>query len=148
MDLSLIVSIIEVSNWLSSLKLLWLNTCAKIDPTGQVLATCIWVDADSLWSCGQYKDTAILWGRKRRYGKLNLFAYVYFTGYISNRSGLNSSGVKPSHRGTTILNGCKSCNGCTISYSQYHFRIFLASTITPVWVLVDDRYDIQESVIY
>ena len=118
-NLSPMVSITHVSYWLSSLEIFWIDTYASIYPTGQVLSTCIWLDAASWCSRGQYKDTAILRGRERGYGEITLFEYVYFTGYFSNRNRLNRSGLKSAHKGTTSLNSCTSYNTWTISSIQY-----------------------------
>ena len=71
-----LASVIEVSGWLILLKLLCLNKWATIDPTGQFWSTCSLVVAASLWSHGEFKKTAILQGRKRRYGKLALFISI------------------------------------------------------------------------
>ena len=104
-----------LSNWFSSLNLLWINMWARIDPTGQVWSTCIRVDASIWWIRGQYTYTAILRGREIRYGEQTFFAYIYFTFYARNRSRFNRSGQKSAHRGTTSLNSC-TC------YSQYFYR--------------------------
>ena len=114
-------SITVVSYWLIYLNLLRLNMWARIYPTGKVWSNYIRVDAGSWWISGQYKDTAILRGRKRRYGELTLFASVYFTGYFSNGSRFNRSGGEYAHRCTTSINNCTSWNICTISSSQYHY---------------------------
>ena len=111
--------IIELSNWLRSLKLLRINTWTRIDPTGQVLLTCNQVVATCWRSRRQYKDTAILRGHKKWYIELTLFASFRFTYYVSNRSKFNKSIQQSSHRGTVSLNSFTSCNSCNISSSQY-----------------------------
>ena len=112
-------SITEVSDWLISLKLLWINMWPSIEPMGQVWSTCIWVDVASWWIRSQCKDTDILWGPESWKGKLTLFSSVYFTGYVRNRIIFNSSGNKFAHRGATSIKGFTSCNSWTISSIQY-----------------------------
>ena len=138
------VSIIEVSDLLISLRLLRINMWERTYPTVQVWSTCIRVDAASWWSCGQYTYTVILRGCERRYGKLTLFASVYFTGYASNRSRFNRSGWNPPTEAPQVS-----------TVVQVPFDIFTGTlqgivgfTSTRVQVLVDHVYDSQESVLY
>ena len=77
-NFSPMASITEVSDWLSSLKLLRLNMWTRIHPTVQVWSTYIRVDAYSLWSRGQYKYTSIIQRSEIRYGKLTFFICLFY----------------------------------------------------------------------
>ena len=129
-------SITEVSYWLRSLKLLWINMWERIDTMGQVLLTCSRVDADSWWSRRQYKYTAILRGRERRYVKLTFFASIYFSGYARNRSRFKMIGRKYTHRGTTSLNGCTSYSKYLYGYTSgyYWLHQYLGSGFGVWWI--------------
>ena len=83
--------------------------------------------------------------------KITLFASVFFTGCVSNRSRFNRSVQKSAHRGTTSLNDCKSFNGCNIfpvSIFTGTLQGIVGFTNNQFWFLVDNEYDSQESVIY
>ena len=122
-----------MSDWLSSLKLPWLNMWARIYTTGQVWAT-----------RGQYKYTAILWGRERRYRELTFFASVYFTGYASNRSIFNRSGWNPPTEAPQVSTVVQ----VPVNIFTRTLQGIIGFTSTQVRVLVDYGYDIQESVLY
>ena len=143
--------ITDVSDWLSSLKLLLINTWARIELTWLVWSTCSRLVVESWWIRGQYKYTAILRVHERQYMELTLFASVYVPGYFIIRIRFNRSGRKFSHRGTTIIKSCTSCNICTISSSQYLYGKTLGYSWShhyPGSFLVDDGYNIQKSVLY
>ena len=98
----------EVSNWLISSNILWVNTWSNIDPTVQVLSTCGHIFVASWYNRGQSNKTAILWGRGRQYGELTLFTYVYFTGYVKTSIRVTRSVPESIHRFITRF-GSNQC---------------------------------------
>ena len=143
--------ITEVSDWLSSLKLLCLDMRARLEPTIQVWSTCNQVLISSLWFLVKHKYIAIVLWYGIRYSKNNFVCICFFYRLCQQQEQIQQECTKYAHRGTTSLNDCKSFNGCTIfpvSIFTGTLQGILGFTNTQFWVLVDDEYDSQESVIY
>ena len=83
--------ITEVFDWLSSLKLLRLNTWARIEPMGQVWSTGIQVVAASWCIQGKYKYTSIIQWREIKYRELT-FLHLFILQVVS-ATGADSTGV-------------------------------------------------------
>ena len=138
-NLSHMVSIKEVYDWLSSLKLLWLNIWARIYPTGQVWSTCSRVVAASWWSRGQYKYIAILRGRERRYGELtflNLFIFKVVPATGEDSTGVGENPPTGAPQVSTVVQ-------VPVNIFTGTLQGIIGFTNTQVQVLVNDGYESQ-----
>ena len=111
-------SITEVSYRLSSLKILWLNTCSRLYTTRQVWSTCSRLYAASWWSRRQYKDTAIIRGSELRYGKLmflHLFILQVMSVTVADSTGAGKNTPTEAPQVSTVV----QVTTVTISYSKY-----------------------------
>ena len=90
-------------------------------------------------------------GKQKTIWRTKCFASVYFTGYVINRRILNRSGPKPpteAPRLSKVVQVAIDAPSVPSNILTGTFQDILGFTNTQVWILSDDGYDRQESVLY